>query len=71
MDILILKTNINTVHNFKPVEKLLRNNFKINECTVDYGDRDKVLRIVGNDLNQDELINKVKDFGFECEELMY
>lgn len=71
MDILILKTNIKTIHNFKPVEKTLRKNYKINECTVDFGDRDKVLRIVGNNLNQNEVINKIKDFGFACEELIY
>ena len=56
MDILILKTNIYSKIDFIKVRQLLINSFTINECTVDLGDRDKVLRIVGNELNMEDVI---------------
>lgn len=70
MDILILKTNINSKNDFRPVDDFLCSHFSVNECTVDLEDRDKVLRIVGHDLIMDEIISKVSDFGFECSELL-
>ena len=56
MDILILKTNIYSKIDFIKVRQLLINSFTINECTVDLGDSDKVLRIVGNELNMEDVI---------------
>ena len=44
MEMLILKTNINSPKDFKKVQYTLNNSYQINECTVDLGDRDKVLR---------------------------
>ncbi len=71
MEVLILKTNINSKFDFKRVSHSLNNTFKINECTVDLGDRDKVLRVVGNELSMEDVINKVKDLGYNCEDLIY
>jgi hypothetical protein len=71
LEILILKTNINSKIDFKKVSQLLSNSFKINECTVDLGDIDKVLRVVGNELKMDDVINRVKDLGYNCEDLTY
>ncbi len=71
MEMLILKTNINSKIDFKKVRYFLNGSFKINECTVDLGDRDKVLRVVGSELNMNEVISKVKDLGYYCEDLTY
>ena len=71
MEMLILKTNINSKIDFKKVRHSLFNSFKINECTVDFGDRDKVLRIVGNELNMKDVISRVKNLGYYCEDLTY
>ncbi len=71
MEMLILKTNINSKFDFKRVRHSLNNTFKINECTVDLGDRDKVLRVVGNELSMENVINRVKNLGYNCEDLTY
>lgn len=70
MNMLILKTDIKSKRDFVHVEDSLRSYYHINECTIDLEDRDKVLRITGNDLNQDEIISKVNGFGFCCEDLL-
>jgi hypothetical protein len=71
MEMLILKTNINSKIDFKRVRHTLNNSYKINECTVDLGDRDKVLRVVGDKLDMKDIINRVKNLGYYCEDLTY
>ena len=71
MEMLILKTNINSKFEFKKVRHILNSSFNINECTVDFADRDKVLRIVGSELNMEDVISRVKNLGFSCEDLTY
>jgi hypothetical protein len=71
MEMLILKTNINSKIDFKRVRHTLNNSYKINECTVDLSDRDKVLRVIGDKLDMDDVISRVKDLGFYCEDLTY
>jgi hypothetical protein len=71
MEMLILKTNINSKIDFKKVKYSLVNYYNINECTVDLGDRDKVLRVVGNELDIDDVISTVKELGYYCEDLDY
>jgi hypothetical protein len=69
MDMLILKTNINSNFDFKYVRNLLNNSYKINECTVDLTDRDKVLRLIGEDLKMEDVIKRINKLGFYCEDL--
>jgi hypothetical protein len=69
MDMLILKTNINSNFDFKYVRNLLNNSYKINECTVDLADRDKVLRLVGEGLKMEDVINRINKLGYYCEDL--
>ena len=71
MEMLILKTNINSKIDFKKVRHSLTNSFNIHECTVDFGDRDKVLRILGNELKMEDVIKSVKNLGYLCEDLTY
>lgn len=70
MDVLILKTNINSEGDFIPIQDFLHYYYDINECSIDLEDRDKVLRITGNNLNLDEVISRVSGLGFECAELV-
>jgi hypothetical protein len=71
MEMLILKTNINSKIDFNRVRHTLNSSYKINECTVDLGDRDKVLRVVGDKLDMEGVISRVKDLGYYCEDLTY
>ncbi len=69
MDILILKTSINSKKDFASIDNFLNEQYDINECTIDLEDRDRVLRVIGDNLNMDEVISRVSNFGFECSEL--
>lgn len=69
MDMLILRTSINSERDFRSINDFLSSRYNVNECTIDLEDRDKVLRVIGNNLDQDEVISKVNEFGFECSEL--
>lgn len=69
MDILIFKTNINNKDECSKIRNKLSKFYNIKECTVDLEDRDRVLRIIGDNLNQDDITSHLNDFGFVCEEL--
>ena len=70
MDVLILKTNIKSRSDFIPVQDFLHYYYNIDECSIDLEDKDKVMRITGNNLNLDEVISRVSGLGFECAELV-
>ena len=69
MDMLILKTNINSKDAFSSVKMNLNSFYPIEECTIDLDDSDKVMRVIGNDLNKDEVVNSISNLGYVCEEL--
>jgi len=69
MDMLILRTNIKSDEEFRRVFNNLSNRFAINDCTIDLEDRDKVLRLIGNNLNLNDITEKVEKLGFACEDL--
>ncbi len=70
MDVIILKTNINSKREFATVKKALRYIYDIKECTVDLEDIDKVLRVIGINIDETEIAAKVSSLGFKCEELL-
>ena len=70
MEILILKTDINSKNEFIIVENSLNQLYNLNECTIDLEDRDRVLRIIGKQLNLNDITTRVKTLGFSCEELI-
>jgi hypothetical protein len=70
MDILILKTNIKSNYDFTSVKEKLKRTYDLQECTIDLEDRDKVMRVIGNNINLDEIAGDVKNYGFVCEELV-
>ncbi len=70
MEILILKTDINSKDEFIIVKNSLNQLYSLNECTIDLEDRDRVLRIIGDRLNLYDITSQVKTLGFFCEELI-
>ena len=69
MDILILRTSIDNKNDFRSIDNFLSSHYNVDECTIDLEDHDKVLRIIGSNLDRDEVITRVNEFGFECSEL--
>jgi hypothetical protein len=69
MDILILKTSISTRNDFSDIDNYLSAHYDVDQCTIDLEDRDKVLRVIGSNLDLNEVISGVNSLGFECSEL--
>ena len=69
MKMLILKTDINTRYDFRIVKNRLKGYFRINECTIDLDDKDKVVRVIGDIIETNDLVSKIKSYGYLCEEL--
>jgi hypothetical protein len=70
MDILILKTNIKSKYDFSSIKERLLRSYDLQECTIDLEDRDKVMRVIGNNIDLDQIAEDVKNYGFTCEELV-
>jgi len=69
MQILIFKTNISDAIQLEKIKPVLNEVPSILRWTIDQDDCDKVLRIEANNLNCTEIINKIIQNGFFCEEL--
>jgi len=69
MDILILRTNINSRDDFHSVKNSLNLSHKINDCTIDLEDVDRVVRVIGENIEKDYVVKEISRLGFNCEEL--
>lgn len=69
MEALIFKTNIRTQPDFKRVKSLLFMDPKISDCTVDFDDIDKVLRVIAEGLSVRDVERQVRLMGFYCIEM--
>lgn len=68
MEILVFKTNIPEI---KPVvEQHLRQHEGISQWSIDFGDRDKVLRVEAHNVQPVAIVQSITAAGFECEELV-
>jgi hypothetical protein len=67
--ILVFKTNIETPEQKQKLLESLTSHEHVAEASVDMEDVDKVLRIVSHELRPKEIITKVNQQGFFCEEL--
>ncbi|PSL48146.1 hypothetical protein CLV51_1021008 [Chitinophaga niastensis] len=64
----IFRTNITTVQERNNVIKAIFDHFKVNACSVDLEDCDKVLRIVSpQSLTEEVIIDFVTRLGFHCD----
>ncbi len=41
----------------------------INECTIDLEDKDKIIRVIGDNIETNDVVSRIKSYGFLCEEL--
>ncbi len=69
MEIAIMRTDINTREDFRRVRNRLLRIYSIRECTIDLEDIDKVVRVVGDEIKTGTVVNKIRSYGFLCEEL--
>ena len=70
MKLFIFSTNINTQQKVKSVHQLFNNDQNIIDFSVDIEDIDNVLRIETTDIiNESDIIDRVKNKGFNCVEL--
>lgn len=69
MEILVFKTNLRYKKNMKEIIPHLGKLQGIHKWTVDFHDKDRVLRIVSNDLSPRTIESTLKTAGYECEEL--
>lgn len=69
MEIAIMKTDISTREDFRRVRNRLLRIYSIRECTIDLEDIDKVVRVVGDKIKTNTLVDKIKSYGYLCEEL--
>lgn len=63
----IFKTNIATPEDRQHILYAIRNNYEVGQCHVDLEDCDKVLRITGMKVEEQEMIRFVQLQGFSCE----
>lgn len=68
MDVFVFKTNINTRSDCRKLAPVFDALTGVAEWSVDTGDCDKVLRVVGT-LPSRTIIDTVRQQGFFCEEL--
>lgn len=62
----IFKTNISTQQDKHTVVTAIAGRFGSVACTVDLEDCDKVLRVVGHQLEEDQVISFVQSLGYHC-----
>ncbi|HEY2722582.1 MAG TPA: hypothetical protein VGI82_12695 [Chitinophagaceae bacterium] len=69
MEILVFKTNLRYKKNIKEVMPHLNELRGITKWNVDFHDKDKILRIIGNNLSPRLVENILHRVGYTCEEL--
>lgn len=70
MDIFVFRTNIPSAETAHPVADRLDSNTRVARWTIDFGDRDKVLRVETKGGDPAEITTLVTSAGFECEEMV-
>jgi hypothetical protein len=69
MEILVFKTNLQYKRNLKQVVPHLEGLKGMIKWNIDFHDKDKVLRIVSNDLSPRLVEDTLKNAGYSCQEL--
>ena len=69
MEILVFKTNLRFKKNINQVTPHLNELKGVLKWNIDFHDKDKILRIVSNDLSPRLVENTLKNAGYVCEEL--
>lgn len=69
MEILVFKTNLTSTRHIKNLGPVLNLHPCIKEWNVDLHDRDKILRVVAENMHATEVENIIFTAGYLCEEL--
>jgi hypothetical protein len=69
MEILVFKTNLRFKKNVNQVMPHLKELKGVIKWNIDFHDKDKILRIVSDDLSPRLVENTLKNAGYSCEEL--
>lgn len=65
----IFKTNISTPQDKNTVVSAIAGHFRSDACTVDLEDCDKVLRVIAQQLEEEQVISFVQNMGYDCSPL--
>lgn len=69
-NILVFKTNIRTKTDTLIIKDIFATRAQIDNWTIDTEDEDCVLRVVSNNLSAENIIELIKDKGYQCHELV-
>lgn len=67
--VLVFKTNVNELNELGLLESLFNKLFGNAHWNFDLEDIDKILRIEHSFISSAQIMNLLKEFGFDCEEL--
>ena len=67
--ILIFKTNIQTLADKEQIQHCLNNNDAVDQWNIDQQDIDCVLRVISSSVTPEQIISLITNHGFECAEL--
>ncbi len=70
MLILVFKTSLNNSEEVRMISSMLNGHSEVLNWSVDLDDREKVLRIEVRDRSlEHEIVESIRNMGFECEDL--
>jgi len=70
MEVLVFKTNIESPEIKPLVARSLTQIKGVSSWSIDFGDRDKVLRVEAESVGPAEIVRSIASAGFQCEELV-
>ncbi len=68
--ILVFKTNIRSEADKASIKEVMEANEHIIQWSIDCEDSDCVLRIVSHSLQQNDIIELINQYGYQCTELV-
>ena len=69
MKILIFKTNIDSKKHKIVIEDVLKQHKGISKWSIDFEDKNNILRIDGYGITAQKIIKTINEAGFKCEEI--
>ena len=69
MKIFVFKTNLKNDYQKEMIAPVIKQIKGVTRWTVDFEDKNKVLRIEGHGLNSKHIQSEITNAGFECEKM--
>jgi hypothetical protein len=70
MDVYVFRTNIHSEESAPALVRQLNQLDRVRRWTIDFGDRDKVLRVEAERTHPAEITDLLTSAGFVCEEMV-